>query len=84
MTRGGADTVIDVARFSFRFGSTPVLRDVSFSVRAGEYLSIVGPNGAGKTTLLKCLDRIYRGGTGRIAIFGRPLALYRQRELARL
>ena len=84
MTRTEEDTVIDVAGFSFRFGSTPVLRDVSFSVRAGEYLSIVGPNGAGKTTLLKCLDRIYRGGTGGISIFGRPLARYRQRQLARL
>lgn len=75
--------VIDVRRFSFRFGSKLVLRDVSFEVAQGEYLSIVGPNGAGKTTLLKCLGRLLGGGTGRIEIFGRPLQSYRQKELAR-
>ncbi|MHB8897457.1 MAG: ABC transporter ATP-binding protein [Thermoguttaceae bacterium] len=75
--------VLEIAGFSFRIGTRQILRDVSFTVRKGEYLSIVGPNGAGKTTLLKCLDRIYRGGTGRIAVFGRPLLSYSQRDLAR-
>jgi iron complex transport system ATP-binding protein len=74
---------IAVRDFSFRLGKKQILRDVSFCVRAGEYLSIVGPNGAGKTTLLKCLDRIYTGGTGQIEIFSRPLASYGQKELAR-
>lgn len=84
MTPLAIDNVIEICGFSFRFGAKPVLCDVSFCVGRGEYLSIVGPNGAGKTTLLKCLDRIHRGGAGRISIFGRPLAEYRQRELARL
>jgi iron complex transport system ATP-binding protein len=74
---------IDVRGFSFAIERKPILRDVTFSVIAGEYLSIVGPNGAGKTTLLKCLDRIHTGGTGRIAVFGRPLADYGQKQLAR-
>ncbi len=76
-------TILEIAGFSFQIGTKEILRDVSFSVARGEYLSIVGPNGAGKTTLLKCLDRIYRGGTGRITAFGRPLPSYRQRDLAR-
>jgi iron complex transport system ATP-binding protein len=79
----GCDTVLELDRFSFRIGSKEILRDVSFGVGRGEYLSIVGPNGAGKTTLLKCVDRILAGGTGRIAVFGRPLESYSQRELAR-
>ncbi len=74
---------IEVRGFSFALDGKPILRDVSFSVAEREYLSIVGPNGAGKTTLLKCLDRIYTGGVGEIAVFGRPLAGYRQKELAR-
>jgi len=74
---------IDVRDFSFRIGAAEILRKVSFSVEEGEYLAIVGPNGAGKTTLVKCLDRIYTGGTGEIEVFGRPLASYRQKELAR-
>jgi len=76
--------VIRIRDFSFRLGKKQILRDVSFDVRDGEYLSIVGPNGAGKTTLLRCLDRIWTGGSGRIEICGRPLADYSQKELARL
>jgi iron complex transport system ATP-binding protein len=77
------NTILEIAGFSFRIGSKGILHGVSFSVAQGEYLSIVGPNGAGKTTLLRCLDRIYRGGTGRITLFGQPLESYRQRDLAR-
>ena len=85
MTATDADNrVIEIDRFSYSFGSKQVLREVSFSVHRGEYVSIVGPNGAGKTTLIKCLDRIFRGGTGRINVMGRPLETYRQKELARL
>jgi iron complex transport system ATP-binding protein len=79
----GPRTAIDVRGFSIALEGKPILRDVSFSVIEGEYLSIVGPNGAGKTTLLKCLDRILTGGRGEIDVFGRPLAGYRQKELAR-
>jgi iron complex transport system ATP-binding protein len=75
--------VLEICNFSFRLGKKEILRDVSFSVRRGEYLSIVGPNGAGKTTLLRCVDRLLAGGTGRITLFGRPLQEYRQKELAR-
>jgi len=75
--------VIEVRNFSYRFGARPVLREVSFTVREGEYLAIVGPNGAGKTTLIKCLDRLLGGGTGEIRIAGRPLRSYRRKQLAR-
>ncbi len=75
---------IDIQNFSFRIGRKEILRDVTFAVGKGEYLSIVGPNGAGKTTLLKCVDRLLAGGTGKISICGRTLESYRQRELARL
>jgi len=78
-----AAPVIELRRFSFRIGRKEILRDVSFAVRRGEYLTIVGPNGAGKTTLLKCIDRILPGGSGEIEVCGRPLADYRQKELAR-
>lgn len=75
-------TVIDVRDFSFSIGKKTILRDVSFSVSEGEFLTIIGPNGAGKTTLLKCLDRILTGGSGTIEVYGRPLASYSQKELA--
>lgn len=82
-TATAAEMAIEVRGFSFRLGRKEILRDISFEVRRGEYLSIIGPNGAGKTTLLKCLDRILAGGSGEIRVAGRPLASYHQRELAR-
>ncbi len=84
MSTTSGEPVIRVRDFSFRIAGKEILRDVSFDVADGEYLSIVGPNGAGKTTLLKCLDRLLSGGSGRIEICGRPIESYRQKELARL
>ncbi len=75
---------IAVKNFSLELGGAKILQNVSFSVRPGDYLSIVGPNGAGKTTLLKCLNRVLTGGSGDVRIGGRPLEEISQRELARM
>jgi lipopolysaccharide transport system ATP-binding protein len=51
------------------------VRDLSFTVGAGEALGIIGPNGAGKSTTLKLLTKILRPTRGRIEIRGRVGAL---------
>ena len=51
------------------------LRDVSFTVGAGEVLGIVGKNGAGKSTLLKILSRITEPTSGRAELYGRAGSL---------
>jgi ABC-type Fe3+/spermidine/putrescine transport system ATPase subunit len=52
------------------FGTAPGLRDVSFTVAAGERLVIVGGSGAGKTTLLRAIAGLGPMSGGRIAIAG--------------
>ncbi len=46
------------------------LRDVSFSVEAGEFFGIFGPNGGGKSTLLRILAGIYVPDSGRVCVNG--------------
>lgn len=48
----------------------PVLRDLSFSVRQGEFFGFAGVNGAGKSTFLKCLLDFCHYESGEISIFG--------------
>lgn len=47
------------------------LRNVSFSLNAGDSLGIIGPNGAGKTTLLRLLSGIIEPTEGRIEVLGK-------------
>ena len=51
------------------------LRDINFSVRAGERIGLIGSNGAGKTTLLRTLAGIYEPVDGRVSVRGKLNAL---------
>ena len=51
---------LSVAHLEKSFGSTRVLRDVSFDLPEGATLSVIGSSGSGKTTLLRCLNFLER------------------------
>jgi putative ABC transport system ATP-binding protein len=63
------DKVYDTGRVEVH-----ALRGVSFSVEAGEMVSIMGPSGSGKTTLLNCLSGLDRVDGGEVLIDGVPLS----------
>ncbi len=65
--------MITVTRLQKLYGSFTAVRDLSFSVAAGEVLGLVGPNGAGKTTTLHCVAGIVLPTTGQIEIAGASL-----------
>lgn len=71
--------ILSVENLSFRYGNaSDVLSDVSFSVRAGDYLAVAGPNGAGKTTLMKLVLGLLDGKRdGEISLFGTPIRDFR-------
>jgi zinc transport system ATP-binding protein len=69
--------MIRVRNVSFRYGSTPVLIDVSFPIREGDFLAIIGPNGSGKTTLVKIILGLLKPNSGSVEIFGEALEEFR-------
>ena len=77
---GGVE--FDEVGFSYSDG-TPVLRELSFSVPAGDTVAIVGPTGAGKSTIIKLLLRFYEVTGGRITLDGHDIRDLRFADLRR-
>ena len=63
--------------------AAPVLRDVSFDVKAGETVALVGETGAGKTTVVNLLTRFYDADSGRILIDGHDIRDVKRDSLRR-
>ena len=63
-------SILEVKHIEKHFGSTQVLNDISFSLEAGQALSIIGSSGSGKTTLLRCLNFLERPDSGTISVKG--------------
>jgi iron complex transport system ATP-binding protein len=76
-------TVLAVRDLNLFFARAHVLKDLSLQVAAGEFFVIIGPNGSGKTSLLRVLANLLRPSSGRVELFGRPLAGYSRRQLAK-
>ena len=51
-----------------------VLKNVSFTVKAGESVALVGPTGAGKSTIVNLISRFYNVGKGRVLIDGQDIS----------
>ena len=65
--------ILEVEHLEKRFGGTPVLQDVSFSLEQGQTLTILGSSGSGKTTLLRCLNALEQPDAGCIRVAGETL-----------
>ena len=70
--------------YTTRFGGNQVeaLRNVNFTVEAGEYVAIMGESGSGKTTLLNILAALDRPTSGEILLDGKSLSKISQNKLA--
>jgi len=79
-TRLNGDVAFEDVAFSY-LADEPVLRGVSFRIRAGETVAIVGPTGAGKTSIISLLSRLWDVQEGRVTIDGKDVRAFPRREL---
>lgn len=65
---------VELHQVGMTFGATRAVRDVSFTVEAGEFFSILGPSGCGKTTILRMIAGFLEPTEGRVLIGGKDMA----------
>lgn len=53
---------------------TPAIEHISFSLREGEFVSLVGPSGCGKSTVLSLIAGLIRPSEGSVALMGKPVS----------
>ncbi|WP_373757869.1 ATP-binding cassette domain-containing protein [Jeotgalibaca porci] len=70
------NSILEVKHLSFSVGEKEILKDISFKIQKGDFLTIKGPSGSGKSTLLKLLAAIMNPSAGEIIYKGKPLSEY--------
>ncbi|MFS8579192.1 MAG: phosphonate ABC transporter ATP-binding protein [Novibacillus thermophilus] len=78
-------TLLECRNVFKKYGrDTTALSDVSFSVEAGAFVSVIGPSGAGKSTLLRCINRMVDASRGEIVFDGINTQSLKKRDLRKL
>ncbi len=65
------ECILRINHLSKTFGTNRVLRDIDFTVDAGDVISIIGASGSGKSTLLRCINLLETPTSGEILYHGR-------------
>src|SRR5215831_20483101 len=81
---GRGRDVLEVKNLSVAYGGLRALTDVTLSVPAGRFVTLVGPNGAGKSTLFKTISGVVPPVSGAITFEGADLLSRRPSERAHL
>lgn len=87
-SQNNAKEILETTHLSKSFATgkteTLVLKDISFSVEEGEFLSIMGPSGCGKSTLLYLLGGLDTSTSGSVRIFGSDFSTMTKKEKSKL
>lgn len=75
--------VLAAEHISVTIGQQQILDDLNLQAREGEFIGIIGPNGAGKSTFLKALRGLNKKISGSVKIFGKEMAQFDDKEIAR-
>jgi ABC-type branched-subunit amino acid transport system ATPase component/ABC-type branched-subunit amino acid transport system permease subunit len=75
--------LLEVSGMHKRFGGLVAVKDISFTIAAGEILGLIGPNGAGKTTLFNLVSGTLPATAGEVRLLGERIDGRPSREIAR-
>lgn len=64
---------LEVSGLSFSYDNKKLFENLDFSIKIGEFVSLLGPSGCGKSTILKLLTGVIQAETGRITVDGQPV-----------
>ncbi|HEY4197336.1 MAG TPA: ABC transporter ATP-binding protein [Mucilaginibacter sp.] len=67
---------VELKDINLLYGQKPVLKDVSFSVKAGSKIAVIGPTAAGKTQLLYLMTNLIKPNSGEVLFDGRGIDEY--------
>ena len=70
-----ADTLLKVDGINVYYGNIHAVKDISFTVNAGEIVTLIGANGAGKSTTLKTISGLLKPRTGDVLYKGKSINL---------
>ena len=77
------DLILHTKDLAVGYDGRSVVKDLTFSLRPGEILTLIGPNGAGKSTILKTLARRLAPVAGTVLLDGKMLPAMAENELAK-
>ncbi|MDZ5783580.1 iron ABC transporter ATP-binding protein [Marinococcus luteus] len=75
--------MVQVMNVTKKYDETPVVDDVSVTIKQGQITSFIGPNGAGKSTLLAMISRLIAKDAGEVRIGDKDITKTKSRELAK-
>ena len=61
-----SENILEIRHLGKSFGTHEVLRDIDFTVKKGDVISIIGASGSGKSTLLRCVNLLETPSSGQI------------------
>ncbi len=80
VTAQGAVPMIEVRAASFGYAGSPVVEDLSLTVRTGEVVALLGPNGSGKSSFVRGLLGLNDHLAGAVELLGSPITHRRDRK----
>ena len=69
-----SENILEIRHLGKSFGTHEVLRDIDFTVKKGDVISIIGASGSGKSTLLRCVNLLETHSSGQILYHGTDVA----------